>query len=267
MFIDNYIMAASNFLSILNLKFKNKKINELRDDLINKNSLDIYDYKNQKVGILSSNNNDYIINVMLDNKTISVKSYKNTKEPSKFEFKYTIMLHDKFYKLSGFFSSEKIGKTLYTNNEYKLYEDGKYNLYVYFRPNEKRYGLVEKNHGREIRLDDDNYKFMSKKYKFKINKEHNDLYYELIGNYNSTIGNSDEPYSMYGIREINLKKDEPSKIIYDLLEEYYDDYNNFISDVNNKCNIYSDNLLNNSINKCIVNDEKVKRKLFKLPNK
>ena len=268
MVIDSYINAAINFLSVFNLKLDNKKLNVLSKELIDNNRLDIYDYKNQKVGMLTMNNNDeFLMNIALDNKTMNVLSYKNTKEPSKFEFKYTILLTDRFYKLSGFASSDKRDDRIYFSNEYRLFEDGKYKLFVYFRPSEKRYGLVEKNHGREIRLDKDSFKFIARNYKFKVSKDKRNLYYELIGNSNSTTGSNGEPYNMYGIRRINYKKEEEPSLIYSLLEDYLDDYNEFIADVKNMSAVYSDNLYYNSINKCIQEKGKPKRKLFKVPNK
>ena len=268
MVIDSYIQAAINFLSVFNLKLDNKKLNVLSKELMEKNRLDIYNYKNQVVGMLTTNNNDeFLMNIMMENKTMNVLSYKNTKEPSKFEFKYTILLTDRFYKLSGFASSDKRDDRIYFSNEYKLYEDGKYKLYVYFRPSEKRYGLVEKNHGRQIRLDKNSFKFIEKNYKFKVFKDKRNLYYELIGNSDSTTGSNGEPYNVYGMRKINYKKEEEPGIIYGLLNDYLDDYNAFISDAKDKSAVYSDDLFYNSINKCIQDKGKPKRKLFKLPNK
>ena len=217
-----------------------------------------------KVGTLVEFDNDeYKIYIDINESKMEVKSYKNTKKPSKFEFKYTILKSDKFYKISGFYSSELDEKKVLVCNEFKTYDDGKYTLYVYFRPKEKRYGIVERNYGREIRLDEDIFKFIAKNYKFKFENNKEDVYYQLIGRSNNSIYEDEAPRNIYGGGNQTLKKEDIPKFILNLLQEELDDYYGFINETKNHLNLYSDELLNNTINKCLTNDNKPIRKLFK----
>lgn len=261
MIIDNYIKSAITFLKIFNLKFVNKKINKLSNDLINNKTLDIYNYKNQKVGVLNEiGENEYTIQIMLNDRIISAISFKNEKQESNFEFIYDIRFLDNKNILSGFYESLKNNDKIYINNEYKIYENGNNKIHVYINPSLKKYKLIEKRI-RKIKLLGNKLMFFTTNYKFRITRINNDLYYELKGNSDSNVGTMNHiPYNIYGINPI---KKEESSSMKEILNECLDEYNEFINYASEKSNVYSDNLLENIINCSLYDDNKSKRRLFK----
>ena len=271
MVIDNFVEAAKTFLSCFNLKLENKKTNELSNYLLSCNSLNVLDYNNSIVGNIYVNGIYYYINVMLEDKILSVTVYKNEKEASTFNFKYYINDPISFKNvLKGFYTSRKSDKgKIIHSNEYRIPGTGFVKKECTFDSLNKSYEIIDKRYGYSCNMKNGVFEFKGPLYSLVIRKYPNNIYCEKIYNsldendiYNFDLYEKDGGTDSFIGYEVDWNttsfESEVNKIVEYLSPEYYVFIKKFKS--------FSDktypNLFYNTVNATIKDSQT--RRLFKL---
>lgn len=274
MIIDNFVEAAKTFLSCFNLKLENKKTNILSSELLSNNPINVLDYNNNAVGNIYIDDIYYRINIILEDKIISGLVYKNEKEKSTFNFKYSINNIDGYKTLlKGFYTSRKNnkGKIIYSN-EYRIPGTGFVKKECTFDSLTNSYEIKDNRYDYSCNLSKNTFIFKTPIYNLVIKKYPNNIYSEKI--YKTTIDNDD--IYLYELLEKDNGTDsfmgyevdwnattfakEIDKIVEYLAPEYYVFINKFKLSSDD---IYND-LFYNTVNKTIKDSDE--RKLFKIRN-
>lgn len=260
MILDNYINSAKLFLSMFNLKLEDKKVNELSKELEETSRINILDYYGNIVGNILSTKDYYYINIMLEDKVIASKSYRNMKEESTFNFKYDILNMSGNKLISGFFTAKKLesGKVI-KSNEYRILKNNKSKKYCVFDSEKKEYYLKDRFKNVEVIFHDNILEFNTELYTIKLYFLDDYIYCEKKYNYFLSGDNMQflEMHDEMNLSDtffgyqVDLSNKSLSSEIYKILKEYAPKYKDFILEFKEESDKFFDGLYYNTINKTI----------------